>query len=294
MATALAPAKVWQGLKSGNIALGRALENDLSMDLPVEIAVWKQAAEAHAAFWHEWASWRHALPGAKGGSFHDIVRMFHFEEQLVSLMSLEPGDVVIDLGCGAAWMAQFMPRTIVSYIGVDSHPVTVASAREELKRLGLTGSVIEYDLFQGLPQSALEIISKAKRARILARWSFYLPMESIVKIAKQAFGAGAYDLTVDQLTAGKFNPPMLLIHFIPFLATGFVRRELSGTQIIQALKALTKMIPFGMKLKKLFPLWSSNQITKVLDGLGCKVKVLERPLWGQTTFLNVTPKLPKS
>ncbi len=285
----LAPAQVLKGLTTGVLPLGRALENDLSTDPTVEAAVWGQAAEAHAAFWDNWAEWRHARPGTPGGSFHDIVRMFKLEDQLIRFMSLEPNDVVIDLGCGAAWMAQFIPSTtIAGYVGVDSHPATVTTARKELDRLGLAGTVVKHDLLVGLPGSAVEAIAKAGRARVLARWAFYLPMQSIVRIVKQAFEAGACDLTVDQLTAGKFSPPSLMVHFMPFLAKGLVRRELSGIQVIRALKALTRMIPYGLELKKLFPLWSSDQIAEALNGLGCKVEVLAQPLWGQTTFLRVT------
>lgn len=278
---------VWQGLASGKLSLGRALESDLGASPTIETAVLKQAAEAHAAFWDDWADWRHALPGAPGGSFHNIVRMFCMEEQLVAYMGLQSEDLVIDLGCGKAWMARFIPSTM-RYLGVDSHPATVVEGRKELARLGLAGVVVEHDLLLGLPRSAVEAIERAGRARVLARWSFYLPMRSIVKIVNQAFEAGVRDLTVDQLTAGKFSPPSLLVHFIPFLARGLVRKELSGDQVARALKALTRMIPYGIKLKKLFPLWSSDQIAEALNGLGCRVEVLEQPLWGQTTFMRVT------
>lgn len=288
----LAPTQVWQELASGILPLGRALERNLSTDLQVEAAVWTKASEMHAAFWDNWANWRHALPGAQEGSFHDIVRMFHFEEHLVAHMELQPGDLVVDLGCGRAWMAQFMPDATVSYLGVDSHSATVVAAKEELCRLGFTGDIVEYDLLAGLPESVIEVITRAERARILARWAFYLPIQSIVRIVKQAFEAGAYDLTVDQLTAGKFSPPSLMIHYMPFLAKGLVRKELSGIQVIRALKALKRMIPYGLELKKLFPLWSSDQIAKALNGLGCEVEVLERPLWRQTTFLKVTYPTP--
>lgn len=292
MATTLAPTRVWQGLASGKLSLGRALENDLSPDPTIEAAVWRQAAENHAAFWNDWAGWRHALPEAPEGSFHDIVRMFHFEEQLVAHMGPQPGDLVVDLGCGGAWMAQFMSSTVAGYVGIDSHPATVEAARRELGRLRLAGIVIEHDLLAGLPTSAIEAIAQAERARVLARWAFYLPMQSIKKIVQQAFDAGAHDLHIDQLTAGKFNPPVLMVHYMPFLAKGLARGELSRTQVVRALKALTRMIPYGLELKKLFPLWSSDQITEALISFGCKVEVLEKPLWGQTTFLRVTEPVP--
>ena len=287
-ARALAPAKVWQGLTSGSIPLGRALENDLSTDPTVEAAVWEQAAETHAAFWHVWAPWRHAFPEAPRGAFHDIVRMFHLEEQLVAYMEPQPGDLVVDLGCGEVWMARFLPKAIAGYLGVDSHLATVARGRRELARLRLAGDIVEHDLLLGLPESVVKAIEKAERTRVLARWAFYLPMRSIVKIVNQAFEAGAHDLTVDQLTAGKFSPPSLLLHFVPFLAEGLIRGELSKTQVARALKALTRMIPYGLELKRLFPLWSSDQIMEALANSGCRVEILERPLWGQTTYLRVT------
>jgi len=283
----IAPSQVWQELVNGNILLGRALENDLGANPAIEQAVWERAAKEHAAFWHIWAPWRHASPGALGGSFHDIVRMFYMEEQIVAHMNLRPGATVVDLGCGKVWMARFLPYT-TRYLGVDSHLPTVAEGRRELACLGLAGDIIEHDLFLGLPEAITEAIKQAEEVRILARWAFYLPMQAIVRIVQQAFDAGARDFHIDQLTAGTFNPPALLLHFVPFLAKGLVRKELSRDQVARAVKALGKMIPYGLKLKKLFPLWSSDRITEALEGSGCRVEVLERPLWGQTTFLRVT------
>lgn len=287
VATALAPTRVWQELASGKISFGRALESDLSADSTIEQIVWEQAVKEHAAFWHVWAPWRHALPGALGGSFNDIVRMFRMEEQLVAYMNLGSGVTVVDLGCGKVWMARFLPRT-TRYVGVDSHLPTVAEGRRELAQLGLTGDIVEHNLLSGLPEAVTEAVRQAEEARILARWALYLPMRSIVKIVQQAFDAGARDFHIDQLTAGKFNPPSLLVHFVPFLAKGLARKELSRDQVARAVKALARMLPYGLKLKRIFPLWSSDQIAEALEGSGCRVEVLERPLWGQTTFLRVT------
>lgn len=288
----LTPAQVWQGLVSGEVPLGRALENDLSADPGVETEVWAKATDAHLIFWDEWALWRHAIPGAPGGAFGDITWMFHLEEQLIAHMGLEPGDTVIDLGCGRALMAQFMPDTIAEYWGVDSHSLTVSAARSELKHLRLSGKIVEHDLIAGLPEQVVEAITQAKRGKVVVRWGLYLPKQVIVKIVRQAFEAGAYDFTIDQLTAGKFSPPSLLLHFIPFLVVGLVQGRFSVFQVWRALRALPKMIPYGLQLIKLFPIWSADQIAEALNGLGCEVQVLARPLWGQTTYMRVTRNSP--
>lgn len=284
----MAPAQVWQRLQGGFIPLGRALEADLRSDAKASQAVYAFATEAHERFWGDWASWRHAFAGAPGGSFHDIVGLFAMEEMLVTHMALAPTDLVVDLGCGPAWMARFMPHNGGRYLGIDVHRPTVELARTELERLGIHGDVIEHDLLRGLPEAVIEVMRSSPGARVLARWALYLPLDCIVQIARQAFDAGAQDFTIDQLTAGKFNPPLLMIHFMPFLVKGLASRKLSAEQVRRALGALPKMIPFGIALKRHFPIWSAEQISKALAGVGCSVEVLERPLWGQTTFMRAT------
>lgn len=293
-AQALAPAQVLMGLRRGVIPskampLGRLLERDFSGSPIVRKAVWEKATEMHRAFWDTWWKWRQAVPGASSGSFHDLVRLFTLEEKLAELMALLPTDFVLDLGCGVGWMAPFVLEVGgCSYMGLDSHEPTVVAAQERLRFLGLPGDIVEHDLLYGLPKVALDAITKAERARVLARWAFYLPMEAIIRIVRDAFEAGAVDITVDQLTAGKFSPPSLLAQFIPWLFWRLATRQVTAAQAWRAVKALRQMIPYGLQLKGLFPIWSVEQIADALSTLGCEVEELERPLWGQTTFLRVT------
>lgn len=291
------PYQAWERFLRGRLQLGRLLETDLSTDVRVERQAWQKATEAHADFWRRWAAWRHAPAGAPGGSFHDILRLFRLEEQLVAYMGIQPGDLVVDLGCGGAWLAQFLPPAAVDYLGVEGNSWAVREARAELAQLQLSGRqfrgrIVEHNLMAGLPQEVARTMmeARARRIRVVARWSLYFPMPTIVKIVEQVFGAGVCDLTVDHMTAGKFQPLGLMAHFLPFLAVGWAKRRLTGRQVFRALKALGKMIPYGVEFKKLFPLWSVDQLTAALAELNCRVEALDRPLWGQTTFLRVLPR----
>jgi SAM-dependent methyltransferase len=284
------PYQAWQKFLQGGLSLGQLLGTDLSTDVRVERQAWQRAAEAHADFWRRWSAWRHAPAGAPGGSFHDILRLFRLEEQLVAYMGVQPHDLVVDLGCGPAWMAQFIEKTI-GYLGVDSQVPAMDRINSGQSRAGRAGLMVEGDLMRGLPLGVAEEIGRAvrlrgERVRGLARCSLYFPMPVIRQIVDQLFAVGAYDLTVDHLTAGKFQPLGLMAHFLPFLARGWAGGEFSTEQVRRALRALPTMIKYGIEFKKLFPLWSVAQLTVALAE-SYRVEVLAQPLWGQTTFLRV-------
>ncbi|HEV2891469.1 MAG TPA: class I SAM-dependent methyltransferase [Frankiaceae bacterium] len=60
--------------------------------------------------YHDW----HAEPGY----WNDVVRHF------------DPGDLLLDLGCGSAWLGGHFPR----YVGVDDHPEALAGSRARVVR----------------------------------------------------------------------------------------------------------------------------------------------------------------
>lgn len=294
VAKTFSPYQVLLALRGGRLPLGSVLEQDLSSDPRVEAAVWQRAAVAHTAFWQKWGAWRHAREGTAGVlSFHDILRLLKIEEKLVAHMGLQAGDVVVDLGCGAAWMAQFLPMGI-AYFGVEADRKTANSPLSSWARWGHGGNVWVYDLMGGLPSELIKELTATRqsggRLRFLARCSLYLPMRTIVQIVEQAFAVGARDLTIDHMTAGKFRPFGLMAHFLPFLVRGQLTGKLTGGQVSRALRVLPTMIRYGVEFKKLFPLWSVAQLTAALSTSGFRVEMLEQPLFGQTTFLRVIPK----
>jgi ubiquinone/menaquinone biosynthesis C-methylase UbiE len=108
---------------------------------------------------------RHSAPGTKGRVLHwaagyDLLawlllrgRERAFREQLVQLARLEPGQSVLDIGCGTGLLAIAAKRRIGplgSVHGIDASPEMIARARKKARKAGVdvtfTNGVVE-----GLP-----------------------------------------------------------------------------------------------------------------------------------------------
>ena len=75
--------------------------------------------------------------------------------KLVQLAAIEPGETVLDVGCGTGYSTAIIAQLCGSVIAVESDPGLVAFAGEALSELGIdNAAVIEGDPTAGYPKEA--------------------------------------------------------------------------------------------------------------------------------------------
>lgn len=286
----MAPAVLW---KQGLLPIGRALEQLDRMPQPVSNEVKAVAREAHARFWEGYGLER----GDPEGRFYWVVGVFQLKRWVAQAMDLNPGDVVLDLASGSAPLASYCVDMVsngelAGYFGVDIDSRLRPRSLSELQRLGLPGDVILHDLNRGIPveelRSHLSTI-RYRRLKAVVDWGLYFPMSTIVRLVEQVFEFGAESLVINQLTAGRFNPKVLALRFLPHLVWNVLLLRISPPRAIKALMGLPWMMGFGLEMKKLFPIWPVAEVMSTLRQAGFCVEVLDTALWKQTTLLRVTP-----
>jgi ubiquinone/menaquinone biosynthesis C-methylase UbiE len=90
-----------------------------------------------------------------------LTREQRWRSAAVRQLRLEPGDVVVDLGCGTASLAILMKRCQpgARIIGVDPDPEVLAIARAKVRKAGLDIEDIEdIEFVQGMGDEAAELV----------------------------------------------------------------------------------------------------------------------------------------
>lgn len=73
--------------------------------------------------------------------------------RMLSLLELDPGDRVLDVGTGSGWHAALLSRLAGEVWGIERHPGLVAHAREALAAAGIRGvRIVCGDGTRGLPE----------------------------------------------------------------------------------------------------------------------------------------------
>lgn len=87
-----------------------------------------------------------------------ITREQRWRSAAIRQLDLQPGDTVVDIGCGTASLALLMKRTqpAARVIGVDPDPQILGIAREKVRRAGLGTDAIEF--VQGMGDRATELV----------------------------------------------------------------------------------------------------------------------------------------
>ncbi|MGE3363938.1 MAG: protein-L-isoaspartate O-methyltransferase [Rhizobiaceae bacterium] len=75
--------------------------------------------------------------------------------KLLQLAAINPGDIVLDIGCGTGYSAALLSRLAGSVIALESDPHLAASANERLSALGCDNvAVVQGELNQGYADEA--------------------------------------------------------------------------------------------------------------------------------------------
>ena len=84
-----------------------------------------------------------------------LTREQRWRSAAVRQLGLEPGDVVVDIGCGTASLAILMKRCQpgARVIGVDPDPEVLGIAREKVRKAGL-----DIEFVQGMGDKAAELV----------------------------------------------------------------------------------------------------------------------------------------
>jgi release factor glutamine methyltransferase len=67
---------------------------------------------------------------------------------LLASLNVVPGERALEMGCGTGLVSCHLARAGARLTAVDVNPRAVSCTRDNLKRNGLTGTVVETDLFQ--------------------------------------------------------------------------------------------------------------------------------------------------
>ena len=94
-----------------------------------------------------------------------ITREQRWRSAAVRQLGLEPGDVVVDIGCGTASLAILMKRCQpgAHVIGVDPDPEVLGIAREKVRKAGL-----EIEFVQGMGDRAAELVGPGTASKTVS------------------------------------------------------------------------------------------------------------------------------
>ena len=134
---------------------------------------------------------------------HDFV--WQYGADLMELLSLQPGEVILDLGCGTGQLTAQIAERVARVIGIDNSPTMIASAKEnypELEFIVANATNLAFkEQFDGVfsnaamhwikpPEKAITCVWDAlkKKGRFVAEFGGKGNVETIVEAIKKVLG----------------------------------------------------------------------------------------------------------
>lgn len=104
--------------------------------------------------WDDVAEWYQGMVGEGGHKYHRRLAI----PALLNLLSPQPGEAIIDIGCGPAPLAPFIAEARAHYTGVDASPRLLDAARQHHGRDGefLLGDARKLWALRGLSAGAFD------------------------------------------------------------------------------------------------------------------------------------------
>lgn len=178
----------------------------------------------------------------------------HAKKTLKSL-NVQEGHVIVDLGCGWGRVAEQLLQTKVdfTYLGIDFADEMLRLARRDVERLG-DGRVNfkNHDLSQGIP------LESDCSDRILANWGIVYFSQKELKdaLAEVSRVLKPDGLFVCAAIVEGANFFLLALRYLP----AFINPK--------SRKIIMKGMKFGTRIKKLFPLYTKEQLELMIKEAG--------------------------
>jgi ubiquinone/menaquinone biosynthesis C-methylase UbiE len=195
----------------------------------------------------------------------------HAQKTLESL-DVQENQVIVDLGCGWGRVAeQLLSHVNFKYIGIDFSDEMLKVAREEVEKRG-DGRVEfkNYDLTQGIP------LDDNVADRILANWGIvYFPQEELKRVLAEVHRVlkpGGIFVCAAIVEGANFV--LLLLRCLPEFINPKRRR------------VIKKGMKFGARIKKLFPLYTKEQLELMIREAG-ELEIVDAypTIWGRSVTI---------
>lgn len=113
----------------------------------------RRAGKESPAEWDRTADWYDGLVGREGSEYHrEIVLPGAYR-----LLAPEPGDSVLDIGCGQGVFCRYLSERSVRATGIDASSKLIALARKMKKRTAMESyQILDSSHMEGLPDDAFD------------------------------------------------------------------------------------------------------------------------------------------
>jgi len=180
----------------------------------------------------------------------------HSQKTLRSL-NLQDKQKIVDLGCGWGRVAQELLKKKINldYIGIDFSDNMLKQARKELIEHS-KGRIdfINHDLTQGIP------LKENSADKILANWGIvYFPQHILEKTLTEVYRA---------LKPGGIFVCGAIVKNANFVMLALKTILTHPIESVKKRKIIKKGVKFGEKVKKLFPLYTKEQLSLMISEAG--------------------------